>query len=214
MKKVILFTVAFVWIQCSQISAQSEYRTALQKGSWLVGGSMDINLGNAKYEYSSQTDKHTLNSINFNPAIGFFASHGFALGLSLDLVSEKEKYSGTYNLEGKRTEYLAGPFVRVYTKSGVFFSANYFLGKSISEYEYSGNSNKETSKNSKWKLGIGYAAFINEHVALEPSLSYQAYASKEDDGDSDFTYRTGQVVIGLGLSIYLRTKANTTAVGQ
>ncbi len=214
MKKVILFTVAFVWIQCSQISAQSEYRTALQKGSLLVGGSMDINLGNAKYEYSSQTDKHTLNSINFNPSIGFFASHGFAVGLSLDLVSEKEKYSDTYNLEGKRTEYLVGPFMRVYTRGGVFFSGNYLLGKSISEYKYSGDSNKETSKTSKWKLGIGYAAFLNEHVALEPSLSYQAYASKEDDGDSNFTYRTGQVVIGLGLSIYLRAKSNATTLNE
>jgi len=214
MKNSILISTAFLVLLCTRSFAQSEFRSTLQKGSLLVGGGMTIDLGNAMYEYSSQTDKHKLNSINFNPEIGFFANHGFALGLSLDLFSEKEKYSGTYSLQGKRTEYLLGPFIRVYTKGGVFFSANYSLGKSISEYKYAGDSNKETSKTSKWKLGIGYAAFLNENVALEPSLSYQAYASKVDGDDSNFTYRQGQIVIGLGLSIYLRAKSNTTTASQ
>jgi Outer membrane protein beta-barrel domain len=211
MKKITLITVVLLFIQCTQISAQSEYRAALQKGSVLVGGSMAINLGNGKYEYSTQTSKTKINSFNFNPEVGFFASNGFALGLSLDLSTETQKFNQDNNdSKSTSTEYLLGPFIRVYTKSGVFFTGNYSFGKSISEYTYSGSSDREEAKTSKWKLGLGYAAFINENVALEPSISYQAYTLNHDDSDSDFTYRTGQVVIGLGLSIYLRKKSESS----
>ncbi len=64
MKKITLITVVLVFVQCTQISAQSEYRAALQKGSVLADGSMAINLGNGKYEYSSQTNKTKINSFN------------------------------------------------------------------------------------------------------------------------------------------------------
>ena len=208
MKKITLITVALVFIKCTQIIAQSEYRAALQKGSALVGGSMAINLGNGKYEYSSQTNKTKINSFNVYPEVGFFATNGFALGLSLDLNTETQKSDQNSN-KSTTTEYLLGPFIRVYAKGGVFFTGNYSFGKAISESTYSGGSNKEEAKTSKWKLGLGYAAFLNENVALEPSISYQAYTLKQDD-DSSFTYRTGQIVIGLGLSIYLRKKSEAS----
>lgn len=208
MKKITLITVVLVFVQCTQISAQSEYRAALQKGSVLADGSMAINLGNGKYEYSSQTNKTKINSFNVNPEVGFFVSNGFALGLSLDLNTETQKSDQNSNVNKSiNTEYLLGPFIRVYTKGGVFFSGNYSFGKSISENTYSGGSIKREDNASQWKLGLGYAAFLNENVALEPSISYQAYTLKEDDDGSEFTYRKGQMVIGLGLSIYLRKKS-------
>ena len=81
------------------------------------------------------------------------------------------------------------------------FYGNYSFGKSITKNTYSSDSENDENNVSKWKLGIGYAAFLNDHVALEPSPSYQGFSLKEDEEDSDSTYRTGQVVIGLGLSI-------------
>ncbi len=208
MKKAMVIPVALLGLLCSKSFAQSEYRPALQKGSVLVGGSMAINVGDAKYEYSSQTSKSKISTFQFTPEIGFFASNGFALGLSLDLNTETQK-SDQNNSSNKitSTEYLAGPFLRIYTKGGIFFMGNYSFGKSITKYAYSGGSDKNESNISKWKLGVGYAAFLNDHVALEPSLSYQGFSMKEDENDSDLTYRTGQVVIGLGLSIYLGRKS-------
>jgi outer membrane protein len=184
----------------------------LQKGSVLVGGSMAINFGNTKYEYSSQTSKSKLSSFQFTPEVGFFAGNGFALGISLDYNTETQK-SDQDNSSNKvtSTDYLAGPFIRLYTKGGLFFMGNYSFGKSITKYKYSGGSESDENNVSKWKLGIGYAAFLNDHVALEPSLSYQGFSLKEDENDSDLTYSTGQVVIGLGFSIYLGRKSDTSA---
>ncbi len=211
MKKAIVISVALLGLLCSKSFAQSEYRPALQKGSVLIGGSMAINLGNQNYEYSSQTNKTKLNSFQFTPEIGFFAGNGFVLGLSLDYNTEKQKYN-QYGNDNKTTstQYLAGPFIRLYTKGGLFFMGNYSFGKTIYKYSYSGVSEKEEATTSKWKLGVGYAAFLNEHVALEPSVSYQGNSLKEDDSDSDFTVNTGQIVIGLGLSIYLGRKSDST----
>jgi outer membrane protein len=209
MKKAIVISVALLVLVCNKSFAQSEYRPALQKGSVLIGGSMAINLGNAKYEYSSQTSKSKLNSFQFTPEVGFFAGNGFALGLSLDFKTESQKSDqDNSSFKMTSTDYLAGPFIRLYTKGGLFFMGNYSFGKSITKYTYSGDSESDENNVSKWKLGIGYATFLNDHVALEPSLSYQGYSFKEEENDSDFTYRTGQVVIGLGLSIYLGRKSD------
>lgn len=208
MKKAIIISVALLGLVCSKSFAQSEYRPALQKGSVLVGGSMAINFGDAKYEYSSQTNKTKLNSFQFTPEVGFFAGNGFALGLALDYNTETQKsdQNGNSN-KSTNTRYLAGPFIRLYTKGGLFLMGSYSFGKTTNKYSYSGDSGSEQTNTSKWKLGVGYAAFLNDHVALEPSLSYQGYSLKEDENDSDFTYSTGQVVIGLGLSIYLGRKS-------
>lgn len=211
MKKAMIIWVALVGLVCSNSFAQAEYRPALQKGSVLLGGSMAINLGNVNYEYSSQTNKTKLNSFQFTPEVGFFAGNGFALGLSLDYSTETEKndQNGNDN-KSTSTQYLAGPFIRLYTKGGLFFMGNYSFGKRIYKYSYSGVSDSEEVNTSKWKLGVGYAAFLNEHVALEPSVSYQGNSLKEADSDSDFTVNTGQIVIGLGLSIYLGKKSDSS----
>ncbi len=209
MKKVIIILAALVVLVYSKSLAQSEYHPALQKGSVLVGGSMAINLGNASYEYSSQTNKAKLKSFQFTPEVGFFVGNGLALGLSLDFNTETHK--DDQNSKTSSTQYLAGPFIRLYTKGGLFFLGNYSFGKSMVKYSYSGGSNESEENTSKWKLGLGYAAFLNEHVALEPSLYYQGYTLKDDD-NSGITYRTGQVVIGLGLSIYLGRKSDTSGV--
>jgi outer membrane protein len=212
MKKMASIAVALVCLLCTKLIAQSDYRPALQKGAVLAGGNMSINLGNGKYEYSSQTSKTKLSSFDFNPEVGFFAGNGFALGLSLDLSTETQKSDQNNSSKSTNTEFLLGPFVRVYTKGGVFFTGNYSLGKTIYNITYSGGSSKSEVNTSKWKLGVGYAAFLNDHVALEPSLCYQATSLKEDEGTNDATYSTGQVVIGLGLSIYLYKRPETTSV--
>jgi hypothetical protein len=50
---------------------------------------------------------------------------------------------------------------------------------------------------------------LNENVALEPSVSYQSNALKFSEDGTDEVTRDGQLVLGLGLSIYLRKKSDT-----
>jgi hypothetical protein len=61
-------------------------------------------------------------------------------------------------------------------------------------------------------LQKGFATFFNDHMALEPNLSYRGHSLKENKTDSDFTYNTGQVVIGLGLSIHRGRKSHLAYV--
>jgi len=199
-------------IQGTQLFAQTKYCSSLQEGSFLVGGSMGINFGNGKYEYSyqqsSQSNTSKISSFNFNPKIGAFISNGLALGISLDLDTNIEKSEqGTFKLKSTMTNYLLGPFMRVYTNSGIFFGGDYSFGKATIKHSYTGGSSSYDTNTSKWDLGVGYAAFLNDHVALEPSISYQGFSSKEEEDGNSYTHHTGQMVIGLGLSIYLRKKS-------
>jgi outer membrane protein len=213
MKKITLIAIALVFIQCTQIIAQSEYRSALQKGSVLAGGGLSMGFGNQKeefkYQSGSSTDETTKNSFSLNPTVGFFIANGFSLGLSVDLTSEtlKDKSDDSkYTL----TQYALGPVMRYYTKAGTFFFGDFAFGKAIYKSTYTGGSNEEDANRTLWKVGIGHAIFLNEHVALEPSVSYQSNNLKsKEDGAEDIS-SVGQVVIGLGLSIYLRKHADTS----
>jgi outer membrane protein len=207
MKKLIFITVALLGIVGSKSFAQSEFRPALQKGAVLVGGSLALNMGNAKYESSSYNEETKLSSFQFTPEVGFFAGNGVALGLSLNLSTETQKSDQDKSNKFTATDFMAGPFIRLYARNGLFFMGNYSFGKKTTKYTYSGGSNSDKTNISNWKIGVGYAAFLNEHVALEPSLSYQVNSMKDEEDNSDSTYTTGQVVIGLGLSIYLGRKA-------
>jgi outer membrane protein len=213
MKKIIIIIISvFLFMTLgTQLFAQTKYRSSLQKGSSLVGGSMGINFGNGKYRYSyqqsSQSNTSKISSFYFNPKIGGFVSNGLALGISLDLdTNTEESEQSTYKIKSTVTNYLLGPFLRVYTNSGIFFGGNYTFGKTTIKNSYTGGSNSYDTNTSKWELGVGYAAFLNDHVALEPSISYQGFSSKEEEDGTSYTHHTGQLVIGLGLSIYLRKK--------
>jgi outer membrane protein len=207
MKKVTLITVALLFMLCTKIIAQSEYRPALQKGSMLVGGSLSLGFGNQKeefkYQSGSSTEETTKNSFSLNPSIGLFIGSGFSLGLSVDLTSEtlKDKSDDSkYTL----TQYALGPIARYYTKAGTFFFGDLAFGKAVYKSTYTGGSDEEAANRTLWKLGVGHAIFLNEHVALEPSVSYQSNILKSKENGSEDISSVGQLVLGLGLSIYLQ----------
>jgi hypothetical protein len=211
MKKVVIILAALVGLLGTKTMAQSEYRSALQKGSMLVGGSLSMGFGNEKVEYSmtsfNSTSEAIKNSFSFDPTIAFLAGNGFAVGLAIDLTSETLKDKDDDSKE-TTTEYAIGPVLRYYLKSNTFFFGSLGFGKSIYKSSGSDGSDKYKGNRTLWSVGIGQAIFLGENVALEPSIAYQSNALKYDEGESDITYRDGQVVIGLGLSIYLRKNSN------
>ena len=211
MKKISLIAIALLFMQCTQIIAQSDYRPALQKGSKLIGGGFSLGFGNQKEEFNyqsgSSTDETTKNSFSLNPSVGFFIGNGFSLGLSLDLTSETVKDKSD-DSKSTLTQYALGPIVRYYTKSGTFFFGDLAFGKAVYKSTYSGGSDEGDANRTLWKLGVGHAIFLNEHVALEPSVSYQSNSLKSKQNGSEDISRVGQLVIGLGLSIYLQKNAD------
>lgn len=104
-------------------------------------------------------------TINISPVGGLFLTDGFALGVGVNYL----------NVDGEDS-YGVGPFARYYFgKTNVFGQAGYTF---------------MNDKQSSVGLKAGYAAFLNEHVALEPALTYTI---DSHDGDN-----TGS---GIGLSV-------------
>ncbi len=205
MKKIIIVIALFSLLFGSQATAQKEMRSVLSKGALLVGGNFALKLGNQNYVYSSQTDKYTSNVLNFNPQVGFFATQGFALGVSLDLETAASKSTkANYKDEYSSNKYLIGPFIRYYTKSNIFFFGSSEFGKMVFKNTSSSGSSKTETTITQFKIGAGYAIFLNDHVTFEPTLSYQSLALKS--GTITFTDRTNQFVLGAGFSIFLAPK--------
>lgn len=180
MKEMRFILIIMIGISSFGLAAQPVFRPALQEGARLVGGSMNIVPGK-------------LSVIAFNPQLGFFTVDGFAVGFNADLTIITEKYS---NYRTSLTQYQVGPFIKVFTKEGIYFEAATLVGQMIYGPANSGTSSGTVYLN--FKAGIGYAAFLNEYVALEPNLTYRTRGMS-----NDVLSAPGHIVLGLRFSIYL-----------
>ena len=140
------------------------------KNTWMIGGSAGFN------NYHSKASGNTSSLLQINPLFGFFFADNFAVGAVFGI-----------NNFGSLKSWSASPFVRYYLKY-LFTEVSYGL-KRETIGDISDNS-------SVLKGSIGYAMFLNDNVALEPSLYY----SQNFSGGKTFGSNYG---IQLGLQIYL-----------
>ncbi|HSK13396.1 MAG TPA: hypothetical protein VK907_09285, partial [Phnomibacter sp.] len=141
------------------------------QGDKLIGGTAGF-----------QTGKNT-NQVTIAPTFGIFAADNLAIGGALNFNSSKfgDVRSTTFGL---------GPFVR------------YYIGKAdtkpflVSEFDILSTSSKTgstkiSSNGFGFLLGLGFAAFINESVAVEGISGYNYSKFKDVDGSSGFALRFG-----------------------
>lgn len=178
---------------------------ALQKRSLLVGGSMDLSFGNYKNQVTSDwmnyDMKTSVSSITFSPQVGYFVAQGLALGAKVNLTrsttadeGEDEKYT--------ISNFSVGPFMRYYTKAKIFFHGEYTIGKE--NQKVTGSYDDNASGNlSGWKAGVGYAAFLNDNIALEPHFMYASDTTKERDDAYNLKSTFGRIVVGLTFTLFL-----------
>lgn len=151
-----------------------------EKGSFLVGGGLGLQTG----ENSSQ--------FSLNPNFGYFFADNFAAGASLGFDFRK---SGNV----KQTEVGIGPFAR------------YYFGKTttkpfvVTELDFLNSTTKTGSVNIKstgfgFLFGLGFAAFINENIAVEGVSGYNYNKFKDFDGSGGFSLR-------LGFQLYFNNKS-------
>ncbi|HSC52106.1 MAG TPA: hypothetical protein VLC98_00680 [Phnomibacter sp.] len=172
-----IYWLALFLLLGSRVQAQTE------KHSLLVGGGFAMRSGEGVHQFM------------FNPTVGWFAAKDLAIG---GMVSfNGEKVGGvTSSSTG------IGPFVR------------YYFGKAqtrpfvVSEWEYVQSNTKQSSTSSSIKaqgnrllLGLGFAAFLSETVALEGVTGYSYSKFKNTDANNGFALR-------LGFGVYLNRKAN------
>lgn len=151
------------------------------KGDLLVGGNVGF-----------QTGKES-NLFNLSPNFGGFVSNNFALGGRLSLMSSKQG-------DVRTSSFGIGPFARYYigkaeTKPFIVTEFN-FLSSTIKA-----TNNVEIKNNGiGWLLGLGFAAFINETVAVEGVSGYNYAKFKDSEGDGGFALR-------LGFQVYLNRRS-------
>ena len=142
-----------------------------EKGSTMVGGSLVL-----------QTGKDVSN-FTLNPSVGVFAANNFALGAELNLSFSKAG-------ETKINSVGIGPFSRYYfgkteTKPFAITSFNWLNNTTKS------GGNEVSTNGFNFLLGMGFAAFVNETVAVEGISGYNYSKYKDVDGSSGFTLRFG-----------------------
>jgi outer membrane protein len=164
MKKVLLTVFAALTVFVA--SAQ------IEQGTWLVGASS--NAGFTSYN----EDAGDFSEFNINVKGGYFVIENLAVGLNLG-----------YTKIDEASETTLGLFGRYYVNGKIFVGA----GFNSTSVDF-GIDGVDKATYSTIPLEVGYAAFLNNVVAIEPSVGYQIYG-----GD-----REGAAFgINVGISVYL-----------
>ena len=143
----------------------------IEKNTWMIGGSASFD-----NQYTKSTNI-TSTSLKINPQFGFFFADNFAVGTLFGI--NNSKYFRSWSVS---------PFLRYYLKS---FYAEVSYG-----FEQHKVVNYSKNNSSVLKGSIGYALFLNDNVALEPSFYY---SPSFNDGD----YYGSSYGLQIGLQIYL-----------
>lgn len=175
-----------------------------EKGSIMAGGNFSLDFDKAKYKSgSTSVDGEKTTTLTINPVGGYFIMDGLAVGADLTIETSKDKYEN--DDEFGYTHIALGPFVKYYHSSGFFGLGSFGLGsaKSKSTDAASGITSETTYGVSAWRLGAGYAIFLNDNVSLEPMLSYGSTSLKNKDADPEQKSISSGLSISVGFQIFL-----------
>lgn len=147
---------------------------------------------------TTTTDKST--SFSLSPMAGYFVIDNLAIGASLNLSVESSKDENT-DTEFKSNGLSFGPFVRYYFEPGFFAEGQVSFGSGKTETIRTNATTENKYGIFGFSLGAGYAAFISDNIAIEPSLSYVSNSLKPEGSDTKFI--TSGIVLSVGISAYL-----------
>lgn len=196
MKKIV--TLAAFALICSGAFAQ------FNQGRYLVGGSLGLSTSTTKYKTDNSTTTISKGvSFSLAPDAGYFVIDNLAVGAGIGLTISTDNGAGDDDTKSSSTSIMFSPFVRYYLQQGIFFHGQVGFGSVTSKYKYDGSNTTDTDKTGRfdWALGAGYAYFINDYVAIEPMVGFQAQAYKDDDTDNKAT--DAGLFIRVGFQIYL-----------
>jgi hypothetical protein len=191
-------TIAFV---CVLFSTAFSYAQT-QQGNFLLGGGFSGSLGNRKVETPGSGNTIVISksrsaTLVFNPKIGFFIVNGFALGLDADIRNNSIRNRDN-DIRSTSSSFTLGPFVRYYFPVNVFLDgrAGFGSGKGAELAAYN------ESRIFSYSFGAGYAAFLNDYIALEPIIRYRG-ASYTNKANDNLRTTNGNLEFAIGLQIYL-----------
>ncbi|HLW62253.1 MAG TPA: OmpW family outer membrane protein [Flavobacterium sp.] len=208
MKKIITFAVV---ILATTVNAQTE-NNPTERGNWVISGSTSLNFNSTtpttKYDGKSQDGIKTSNLI-ITPSFGYFVIDNLAIGMDLELSSQKTEIYDDYNSvyrDAKRTIFAVIPSATYYfsTDSRVFpyigAGAGYASAKSKVE-----TSETENDNFFAWKVKAGISYMITNDIAVDFGLNYNQLSTKYNSTSINPEHKLIAKNFGatLGFSIFL-----------
>jgi outer membrane autotransporter protein len=135
-----------------------------------------------------------------DPMAAIFVIDNLAVGAALGFSSSNYKEDDDY--KNVVTEVTIEPMVRYYLPQNVFFQGRAIFGNETDKEVDDGITDKLKYSVSGFSLGVGYAYFLGENVAVEPLVGYASKGYKNKDSEVKFV--EGGVFIRIGFQIYLR----------
>lgn len=181
MKKILL--PLFVLLIAATLSSTAQ----TDRGKIMVGGSMNLRIP------SNDGDNIRQSYLSASPNVGFFVADNVALGFGLPLTSNRY-YDNRTGYTSRSSSLGFAPFGRYYfggSNLKPFVEGRFGIERFNTEVTGRANRREDAVFVG---FGAGIALFLNEHVALEPKLSYDAYNRGGTNSALNFN---------LGFQIYL-----------
>jgi outer membrane protein len=179
MTKNLLIVFAFFILGTFSAAAQTD------RGRILAGGSLNFNVP------TGDGDNIRQSSLSATPSIGFFVADNVALGFGLPISVSRYENTGARFIR-RSSSFAFAPFGRYYFGAAnikPFLEARLGIQR-FRDYSSTDGRASETTDNALFVgMGGGVAFFLNEHVALEPKLSYDAYS--RNNTSSSFNFNLG-----------------------
>ncbi len=165
MKKINLFLSLFVAFLLVAFASNRLSAQVCGQGVWMIGGEIGFN--------SSSSNGESFSLFSAQPMAGYFVIDNLAVGTSIGLATS-DGFS----------EFGIGPFVRYYVWSNLFAQVGL-------QYTNTTIDPSDGVSSTRFGGGLGYSFFVNNAVAIEPSVQV-------DFGDDVTNFG-----IGIGIQAFI-----------
>ncbi len=224
MKKITVLLGVIIMLVSSTLIAQEESSSnenPVRKGRLFLGTSTNagINFSKSSIEFDGmEFDRSTGNNFNINGSLGYTFLDNFVVGIQVGVSTSKvelEQTNGEFDSENKSTSLSAGPFMVYYFDFGnnsirPYATGNAQFGRTKSNSQslvFTGNFDSliqdfdSKSNRFQWRVGVGVAFFLNDHISLNTEIGYNYLINT--DVDQDFKSKVSNIGLNAGLSIFL-----------
>lgn len=197
-----VFTIFALVLMSSLTQAQESDFSAKTKGTYFGNGSVSV------FSTTNKVGDDSSNSfsIDFVPRAGYFISDNLAVGLGLVVSSNKETTDGLFGeQEVTTTGFGITPLARYYFENNFFGEAA--VGVGFSNTSFGGETlpglDSDIKSNSfGFRVGAGYALFLGDHIAIEPSINYSWEDINPEDAPSDFNQSLSSIFLNIGITAF------------
>ncbi|MEO8590898.1 MAG: outer membrane beta-barrel protein [Flavobacteriales bacterium] len=162
------------------------------QGGWMFGAGSNLGFTSSKDD-NDQED--AVSNFSLDARAGYFVIDNLAIGLDIG-------FSSTSVGDQSSSSFNAGPYVRYYLPMKIFAEVGYQFGSQKTTIDLGPplGSVDVTYGTGALGIGVGYAAFLNDNVSIEPMIKYSMTSLSPEEGDA---VNGGGFGVLLNFGIYL-----------